>query len=101
MHCSTEEDYGGQSKSNEGQVALVKHIVDLLSTLKINDDRMSDKDLPKITVLSPYTKQTKLLRSNLRVPAFTVDSFQGREDEIIIMTTVRSNANGDLGERYE
>ncbi|KAE9396457.1 RdRP-domain-containing protein [Gymnopus androsaceus JB14] len=97
VHCSTEEDYGGQSKSNEGQVALVKHIVDLLSTLKINDDRMSDKDLPKITVLSPYTKQTKLLRSNLRVPAFTVDSFQGREDEIIIMTTVRSNANGDLG----
>ncbi|KAI0063600.1 RdRP-domain-containing protein [Artomyces pyxidatus] len=95
--CRSEEDQGGMSKSNEGQARLVKHIVQLLST-----DRASDRTLdnpPLITVLSPYTKQRKLLHDTLpsTTPSFTIDSFQGRESDIIIYSTVRSNASDDIG----
>ena len=36
VHCGTEEDYGGSSKSNEGQAELVAHIGKLLSTWLAN-----------------------------------------------------------------
>ncbi|KAJ3916403.1 RdRP-domain-containing protein [Lentinula edodes] len=97
VHCGSEEDFGGQSKSNEGQAALIKHIISLLSTSGATGNRLSEDDLPTITVLSPYTKQTKLLRSILRVPVSTIDSFQGRESDIIVFSTVRSNALADIG----
>lgn len=97
VHCGSEEDFGGQSKSNEGQAALIKHIISLLSTSGATGNRLSEDDLPTITVLSPYTKQTKVLRSILRVPVSTIDSFQGRESDIIVFSTVRSNALADIG----
>jgi len=54
----------------------------------------------KITVLTPYTKQLSELKS--RVPSdtvgvFTIDSFQGRESDIIIFSTVRCNVERDIG----
>ncbi|KAF5390123.1 hypothetical protein D9757_003870 [Collybiopsis confluens] len=97
IHCGVEEDMGGQSKSNEGQAALVKHVISLLSTSADTAEPLPDDKLPSITVLSPYTKQTRLLHNMLRAPAFTIDSFQGRESDIIIFSTVRSNALGDIG----
>ncbi|KAJ3981779.1 RdRP-domain-containing protein [Lentinula detonsa] len=97
VHCDSEEEFGGQSKSNEGQGNLIKHIIDLISTSQATGDRLSTDDLPSITVLSPYTKQTKYLRSILRVPVSTIDSFQGRESDIIVFSTVRSNALADIG----
>ncbi|KAJ3842639.1 RdRP-domain-containing protein [Lentinula raphanica] len=99
IHCGTEEDLGGQSKSNEGQGILIKHIIQLLSTSQATDNHIPDGDLPSITILSPYTKQTKHLRSILHssVSVSTIDSFQGRESDIIIFSTVRSNAIRDIG----
>ena len=97
--CSTEEDYGGRSKSNEGQAQLVKHIVKLLTTSHDGDNDGYLSDAPSIVILSPYTKQTKLLKSTLpsSTPSFTIDSFQGRESDIIIFSTVRCNASGEVG----
>ncbi|KAF9069456.1 RdRP-domain-containing protein [Rhodocollybia butyracea] len=97
VHCGTEEDMGGQSKGNEGQAELIKQIVGLLSISKATGERLSDAEMPSITALSPYTKQTKILRDTLRVPASTIDSFQGRESDIIIFSTVRSNDLADIG----
>jgi hypothetical protein len=59
-----------------------------------------EEEKPKITVLTPYTKQVSELRS--RVPndvaeAFTIDSFQGRESDLIIFSTVRCNVERDIG----
>ncbi|TFY74672.1 hypothetical protein EWM64_g9340, partial [Hericium alpestre] len=97
VDCTAEEDYGGRSKSNEGQARLVKHIVKLLTTNRENGTPLADA--PSIAVLSPYTKQTKLLHGVLpgSVPAHTIDSFQGRESDVIIFSTVRCNASNDIG----
>lgn len=91
---------GGSSKSNEGQAKLVTHIISLLQTARAEVEA-DDFEILGVTVLSPYTKQVKLLRSTIPskwdVSAYTIDSFQGREDDVIIFTTVRSNASQDIG----
>jgi regulator of nonsense transcripts 1 len=99
--CSSEEDMGGMSKSNTGQVELVTHIIPMLTTQKDGSDPQVESPLEKlkITVLSPYTKQIHALRHRLpsSIPCSTVDSFQGRESDIVIFSAVRCNAEGDIG----
>lgn len=103
IQCSTEEDMGGMSKSNLGQVELVEQILPMLTTPKDDSPQPSDEVSPlaslKITVLTPYTKQIQALRHRLpsSVPCSTVDAFQGRESDIIIFSTVRCNPEGDIG----
>jgi superfamily I DNA and/or RNA helicase len=89
---------GGSSKSNAGQARLVAHIINLLRTPK--EGEASTEELG-ITALTPYTKQARALRgaipSRFDVQAYTIDSFQGREDDIIIFSTVRCNVHDDIG----
>uniref|UniRef100_A0A0W0GCD2 Putative RNA-directed RNA polymerase n=1 Tax=Moniliophthora roreri TaxID=221103 RepID=A0A0W0GCD2_MONRR len=96
IQCSAEEDMGGRSKSNTGQVDLiVDRIMPLLTT---PNEGTTPADL-KITVLSPYNKQITELRSRLPsiATASTIDAFQGRESDIIIFSSVRCNAEADIG----
>ena len=50
-----------------------------------------------IGIISPYSDQVKLISELTEVEVKTVDGFQGREKEIIIISTVRSNPNGEIG----
>ena len=50
-----------------------------------------------IGIISPYADQVKIIQDNTPVEVKTVDGFQGREKEIIIISTVRSNDNGNIG----
>ncbi|WP_305555575.1 IGHMBP2 family helicase [Methanobrevibacter sp. V74] len=50
-----------------------------------------------IGIISPYADQVKIIQDMTPVEVKTVDSFQGREKEIIIISTVRSNENGNIG----
>ena len=61
-----------------------------------------------IVVISPYAAQVRLLRSMIAetledfaddrvVDVSSVDSFQGREAECVIISTVRSNGAGRVG----
>lgn len=55
-----------------------------------------------ITLLSPYAAQVSLLSSLLhpRWPDLqigTVDSMQGRENEVVVISLVRSNEKGEVG----
>ena len=99
LQCGEEEDMGSHSKSNVGQVEVVHDLLPLLSSQNPDappEQRLSDL---KITVLSPYTKQIQALRRRLpsSVTSSTIDSFQGRESDIIIFSTVRCNVEGDVG----
>ena len=51
----------------------------------------------QIAVISPYAAQVRLLREGIGVPAVEVDSvdgFQGREKEAVLISLVRSNREG-------
>lgn len=53
-----------------------------------------------IAVISPYAAQVKLLRerlSELGVEADTIDGFQGREKEAVLISLVRSNDEQEIG----
>ena len=85
------------SKSNEGQAEVVQQIVKMLTTSANEQGDAALSDL-EISVLSPYSKQVKLIKTMLSsIPCFTIDSFQGRESDIIIFSMVRKNVDKDIG----
>ncbi len=53
-----------------------------------------------IAVIAPYAAQVRLIRSLVNLPNLevdTVDGFQGREKEVVVVSLVRSNAKGEIG----
>ncbi|MBN2047265.1 MAG: IGHMBP2 family helicase [Anaerolineaceae bacterium] len=53
-----------------------------------------------IAVITPYAAQARLLRNQFHHTAIeidTVDGFQGREKEAVIVSLVRSNPDGEIG----
>ena len=53
-----------------------------------------------IAVIAPYAAQVRLLRSLISIEGLeidTVDGFQGREKEAVVISLVRSNAKGEIG----
>ncbi len=83
---------GSESCYNREEAELVmRHVKQLLARgVKPSD----------IAVISPYSAQVRLLASLLPDPAIEVDSvdgFQGREKEAVILSLVRSNVEGEMG----
>ena len=82
------------SKSNEMEALLVKHHVqNLIAAGVLAED---------IAVVTPYNAQLALLTFDLkeRFPGIelgSVDGFQGREKEAVILSLVRSNAEHEVG----
>lgn len=83
-----EQGNNGMSLQNEGELRIVEKLIELESL-----------DLLKTALISPYSGQVaaamETLPKQLRIS--TIDSFQGQEKEIIILSLVRSNENGDIG----
>ncbi|XP_044125876.1 DNA-binding protein SMUBP-2 [Bufo gargarizans] len=83
-----------QSKGNPGEVRLVD-----LHVQALTNAGMKARD---IAVIAPYNLQVELLRQCLR-PRYpdleikSVDGFQGREKEAVILSFVRSNTKGEVG----
>jgi superfamily I DNA and/or RNA helicase len=53
-----------------------------------------------VAVIAPYAAQVRLLRERLAVLGLEIDSvdgFQGREKEAIVISLVRSNTEGEIG----
>lgn len=90
LESADEED----SKFNDGEVQIVKdYILDLVKA------GVSDSD---IVVISPYSAQISKLKLALnetypKVELGTVDGIQGREKEVVILSLVRSNSQGQVG----
>ena len=82
----------GDSKLNPGEAELVAAEVRKLLELLPPQD---------IAVISPYDAQVQKLRELLHdvgdLEIDTVDGFQGREKEAVVVSLVRSNAEGELG----
>jgi predicted DNA helicase len=53
-----------------------------------------------IAVVAPYAAQVRLLRQRLPISGLEIDSvdgFQGREKEAVVLSLVRSNTEGEIG----
>ncbi|KAF3074651.1 DNA polymerase alpha-associated DNA helicase A [Trichoderma lentiforme] len=83
----------GESKSNEMEAALVRlHVKQLVEAGVRPED---------IAVVTPYNAQLAALASlKEKFPGIelgSVDGFQGREKEAVIVSLVRSNPDGEVG----
>ncbi|MDE2489976.1 MAG: AAA family ATPase [Elusimicrobia bacterium] len=81
-----------ESRENKGEAELaVKLLYELLGAgLRAKD----------VAILTPYVAQAKLLKTMVREPGLeigSVDGFQGREKEAVILSLVRSNEAGSIG----
>ena len=83
---------GSESRYNPEEAALV------LEQLKAHLELGVPAD--GIAVISPYSAQVRLLCSQFSMPGLEIDSvdgFQGREKELVLVTLVRSNLTGEMG----
>jgi len=83
---------GSTSRENPGEAKLVGDIAERLLSQGIRPE--------DIAIISPYEDQVALIRTMLRVEGLeikTVDGFQGREKEVVIVSFVRSNKSGNIG----
>ena len=88
---ATEDD---QSRANEGEAALVTVYAQELIEAGI--------DPAEIAIITPYNLQVELIRLQLKdkYPSLeirSVDGFQGREKEVVILSLVRSNISKEIG----
>src|SRR5205085_10519094 len=82
----------GESRRNPQEASLVERKVRALL-----DAGVAAND---VAVIAPYAAQVRLLRDRLAVPGLEVDSvdgFQGREKEVVVLSLVRSNIDGEIG----
>jgi ATP-dependent RNA/DNA helicase IGHMBP2 len=82
----------GESRRNPEEAALVERKVDALIGAGVAPS--------EIAVISPYSAQVRLLREKFGEDGpevDTIDGFQGREKEAVVLSLVRSNATGEIG----
>ncbi|HVA51106.1 MAG TPA: AAA domain-containing protein [Pirellulales bacterium] len=87
-----EQEPDGESRLNVQEAELAIRKVEALLAAGIPPQ--------SVAVIAPYAAQARLLRERLEAPGLEIDSvdgFQGREKEAIVMSLVRSNPAGEIG----
>ena len=99
IDCEETADEGG-SKLNTGEVTLVAEYLEELLAYRT---ALSGFGVADIGVIAPYNAQVAALRDQLGehceagLEISTVDGFQGREKEVIILSMTRSNTANEIG----
>ncbi|HEV3343683.1 MAG TPA: AAA domain-containing protein [Pirellulales bacterium] len=87
-----EQEPDGESRLNPPEAELV--------IKKLNALLEAGLQPHQVAVISPYAAQARWLRERVQAPGLEIDSvdgFQGREKEAIVMSLVRSNPSGEIG----
>ncbi|KAL7104158.1 hypothetical protein ACP275_08G226700 [Erythranthe tilingii] len=99
-----EEFDNKQSRKNMAEVSVVSKIVS-----ELYKECMKSKKRVRVGCISPYKAQVFAIQESLgktystdakhlfSVDVRSVDGFQGGEEDVIIISTVRCNANGSVG----
>ncbi len=81
---------GSKSKFNPQEAEIVKKVIDFLKEAGVKNE--------DIGVITPYKDHEEYLKKLIPdVEVKTVDGFQGREKEVIIISLVRSNPEEEIG----
>jgi superfamily I DNA and/or RNA helicase len=87
-----EKEPDGESRLNPGEADLVARKVRALVEMGVRPE--------DIAVIAPYAAQVRRLRQQLALQGLEIDSvdgFQGREKEVVVLSLVRSNSDGEIG----
>ncbi|MFA6318863.1 MAG: AAA domain-containing protein, partial [Elusimicrobiota bacterium] len=81
-----------ESRENKGEAGLAVQVAEGLLAAGVKPKNLG--------ILTPYVAQARLLKGLLRVPGLeigSVDGFQGREKEAVVVSLVRSNNEAEVG----
>lgn len=104
--CGFDEKLDGTSSTNPEEAALLmRHLSQQVADLSTH---YSVESFPTIAIISPYKQQINILKEQLlhypdlqaygpKISVNTIDSFQGQERDIVYISLVRSNTEGDIG----
>lgn len=104
--CGFDEKLDGTSSTNPEEAALLmRHLSQQVADLSTH---YSVENFPTIVLISPYKQQINILKEQLlhypdlqaygpKISVNTIDSFQGQERDIVYISLVRSNTEGDIG----
>ncbi len=87
-----EQERGGTSFLNVNEAKLVIRKVDQLLELGVEPEQLA--------VLTPYAGQVRQISENISredIEVTSIDGYQGRENEAIIISLVRSNKENEIG----
>ncbi|KAG0457372.1 hypothetical protein HPP92_022529 [Vanilla planifolia] len=96
-----QESSFGHSLENFVEVAVVNQIIK-----NLHEESLRMKQKISVGVICPYKGQVQAIQNKMgeydvsvdfTVKVSTVDGFQGSEEDVIILTTVRSNTYGSIG----
>lgn len=93
--CGYNEQEGedGDSRANPEEAALIFRYIER--------ELITVNAYQQIAVISPYRAQigvlSEMFKSDSRIVVNTIDSFQGQEREVVLISLVRSNETGEIG----
>jgi ATP-dependent RNA/DNA helicase IGHMBP2 len=104
--CGFDEKLEGTSSTNPEEATFVLKNLDRL--FGILDAHYTAENFPTVAVISPYKQQVSILKEQLpdfpllllhqdKITVNTIDSFQGQERDIVYISMVRSNPDGEIG----
>jgi ATP-dependent RNA/DNA helicase IGHMBP2 len=101
--CGFDEKVNPETLSsyNPEEYFVLRQHLDNLLTLASPDVR------PSIAIISPYREQVQFIQEHIKkdfdhypdddITVDTIDSFQGQERDVVYITLVRSNPDGEIG----
>jgi ATP-dependent RNA/DNA helicase IGHMBP2 len=100
------EKIEGTSATNPDEAAFLFRYLETLVEKLTGHYRING--FPTIAVISPYREQIRLLKDQLlqtpslknyedNISVNTIDSFQGQERDVVLISMTRSNAQGEIG----
>ncbi|WP_025763011.1 AAA domain-containing protein [Dyadobacter tibetensis] len=106
--CGFDEKLEGTSSTNPEEASFaIRYLSHLVSEMETRPGYTAE-NFPSIGIISPYKQQIELLKTQVdSSPVFrsyggtvqvnTIDSFQGQERDIILISLTRSNIEGNIG----
>ena len=91
----------GQNKISSSGTSYINEM-ECITLLYLIKSKFLNEEINTSSIITPYLGQKKLIEEYLydykiNIEVSSVDAFQGKEKDFIIISTVRNNQNGEIG----